>query len=163
MLSTTTVPLGTYFYTRVVSVTGFDSTPSRFLNDPYGRSFGYINGSGGISRGVELSAESRPTRDLTVFGSYTYARANTDLDLTVRGFFQVLNVPRQTFSFVATQHIGRRLGVTLDLTGNGEYPYPFFAGTRTAAFRFPGFVKTDLSTSFAIKETDAYTVKAFRF
>jgi vitamin B12 transporter len=151
----------TYFYTRVVSVTGFDSTPSRFVNDSYGRSFGYINGSGGISRGIELSAESRPTRDLTISGSYTYANAVTDLALTVPGFFRVLNVPRQTFSFVATERVGRRLTLTADVVGNGEYFYPFFAATRTAAFRFPGFTKTDLSGSFAMRQTDTYTMKAY--
>src|SRR5262249_35831070 len=53
----------TYFYTRVVSITAFDSSGVvRPATDPFGRTSGYINGSGGISRGVEFAAEARPIK-----------------------------------------------------------------------------------------------------
>lgn len=144
----------TYFYTRIVTITAFDSVNAviRRDTDPFGRVSGYINGSGGISRGLELSIESRPTQSLTVSGSYTYTRANDDRDLQVRGFFRAFNVPRHTFSLVATQRIGRRLSVTTDITGNNELFNQFLATGR--AYRVPGFVKTDVSASYMLSQTD---------
>src|SRR5262249_47725561 len=77
----------TYFYTRVVQATAFlNQLP---ITDPFGRSSGYINGSGGISRGAEFSIEARPTRDLTMTASYTYTNADTDRDSTLAGYFNV--------------------------------------------------------------------------
>jgi iron complex outermembrane receptor protein len=139
----------TYFYTRVVTVTAFDSgTVIRAGSDPYGRSFGYINGAGGKSSGLELSAESRPTRSLTLSSSYTYTRATTDLDLQVPGIFEVYSVPRHTFTFVATQRVGDRFHASVDVVGNSDMLSPFLAFQR--AYRFPGFTKTDLSASYAV-------------
>lgn len=150
----------TYFYTRVVTITAFDSgTVIKAATDPYGRASGYINGSGGLSRGVELSMESRPTGSLTFAGSYTYTRANLDRDITVREFWRVLGVPRHTATLVVTQRLGRRAMVAVDLTGNSEIFGNFTAAGRGRAFQYPGFIKADLSASFALKQTDAGGVK----
>src|SRR5439155_25257430 len=66
----------TYFYTRVVTITAFDlGTTIKRATDPYGRTSGYINGSGGLSRGVELAWEFRPVRTFSLNGSYSYTRA----------------------------------------------------------------------------------------
>ena len=139
----------TYFHTRVITVTAFDSgSVIHAGSDPYGRSFGYINGSGGKSRGVELSAESRPTGTLTLSGSYTYTRATTDRDIEVPGIFEVFNVARHTYTLVATQRIGARFHVAVDVTGNSDLLSPFLVYQR--AYRFPGFTKTDLSASYAV-------------
>ena len=64
----------TWFYTRVVSITAFDSSGViRPATDPYGRTSGYINGSGGVSRGAELAVEARPLKTLT-FVRFVYLR-----------------------------------------------------------------------------------------
>lgn len=77
----------TFFYSRVITITAFDSSGNvRPGTDPYGRTSGYINGSGGISRGFESGVEARPMRTLTVSGSYTYTNANLDHDISVTGF-----------------------------------------------------------------------------
>ncbi len=150
----------TYFYTRVATITAFDlGTVIQAATDPYGRSFGYINGSGGLSRGVEISAESRPNGSLTVRGSYTYARVHTDRDITVPGFWRVLGVPRHLISLVATQRIGRRAAIAMDLVGNSEIFGTFSAAGRARAFRYPGFTKADVSASFVLKRSDQGELK----
>ncbi len=141
----------TYFYTRVVSITGFDSSGGvQTATDPYRRSSGYINGSGGISRGAELSAEARPIRSLSLTGSYTYVRENTDRDLSVAGFFGILQVPAHTASLVATKYWGKRLDTTFDLSHYSSYDTAFFAGTRSRAFEFPGFTRAAAVGSYRV-------------
>jgi len=150
----------TYFYSRMVTLTGYDSANSviKVGADPWGRTQGYINGSGGISRGVELGFESRPTASLTLSASYTYARANTDRDLQFRGFFRAFSTPRHTYSFVAMQRFGRRLNAAVDLGGNSDLINPFI-GARP--FRFPGFTKTDVSATYVLKPTDAGGMRVY--
>lgn len=150
----------TYFYSRMVTLTAYDSANSviKAGSDPWGRTQGYINGSGGISRGLELGVESRPTASLTVSGAYTYTRANTDRDLQFRGFFRTFHTPRHTFSVVAMQRIGQRMNVAVDVGGNSDLLNPFI-GARP--FRFPGFTKTDVSFSYVLKPMDAGGVKLY--
>jgi iron complex outermembrane receptor protein len=153
----------TYFYTRIVTVTAFDSSGSVInpATDPYGRTQGYINGSGGISRGAEFNVESRPTRDLTLAGSYTYTRANTDRDIEVSGFFRMMRIARHSFTLMGTQQIGKRLNLTVDVTGKGEFFSSFFTLGRSRVFRYPRTTKTDLSASYALKQNDAGAVKLY--
>src|SRR5205823_12437985 len=93
----------TFFYSRVVTITAFDlGTPIRAATDPYGRSSGYINGSGGLSRGLELAWELRPASSFSLNGSYTYTRANLYRDITVLCFRRVLGVPRHALRLVVT-------------------------------------------------------------
>jgi iron complex outermembrane receptor protein len=150
----------TYFYTRVVTITAFDSgTVIKPATDAFGRTSGYINGSGGMSRGVELTVESRPTRSLTLSGSYTYTRAHLDRDITIPGFWRVLGVPRHAVTFVAIQKFGRRTTVAVDFVGNSEMFGNFTAAARPRAFRYPGFTKTDLSTTYLLRETEHGALK----
>ena len=150
----------TQFYTRVVTVTAFDSgSIIRPATDPYGRTSGYINGSGGLSRGLELTAESHPTSSTTIAGSYTYTRANTDKDITVPSVWRVLGVSRHTVTAVATQQIGKRMVVTFDLSSNSGMFGSFTTAGRPRAFRYPGFTKTDVSTSYSIRRGDRSTAK----
>ena len=85
------------------------------LYDPFLRTSGYFNAAGGISRGVELSAEAQPSRSTTLNASYTYTNADTDQDVQVRGFFKAFAIPAHMFTLVATQQIGKRNDVTMDL------------------------------------------------
>ena len=150
----------TYFYSRMVTLTAYDSANSviKVGADRWGRTQGYINGSGGISRGLELGVESRPTASLTVSGAYTYARANTDRDLQFRGFFRTFGTPRHTYSVVAMQRIGQHVNLALDIAGNSDILSPFI-GARP--FRFPRFTKTDVSASYVLKPTDGGGVRLY--
>jgi iron complex outermembrane receptor protein len=150
----------TQFYTRVVAVTAFDSSGAvNTATDPYGRSSGYINGSGGISRGVELGAEVRPTRRLTITGAYTYTNADLDRDLTVQGFWKVFQVPGHVMSVVATQRWARRLDTTLELFHGSMYYNSFYAAGRSRAFQFPGFTKADFVAGYRVWQNEARYVR----
>jgi len=137
----------TAFYTRVVQIIGFNSNgeinPS---TDPFGRSSGYINTSGGISRGVELSVEARPTRSLALSASYVYTNGNTDTDSQVPGFYRVFDTPRHTISLVATKQWTKRLDTTIDLFHYSSY-YDAYVGY-LQAYAFPGFTKTNIVASY---------------
>ena len=90
------------FVIDVQSLTAFDfSGGIDPATDPFGRFVGYLNGSGGSSKGLELAVDVRPTATLRVSGSYTYTKARTDEALTVPDFFIVpacWSTPRRSSS-----------------------------------------------------------------
>ena len=150
----------TYFYTRVVTITAFDlGTTVRPATDPYGRSSGYVNGSGGLSRGLELAWEVRPASSFSLNGSYSYTRANLDRDITIPGFWRVLGAPRHAFTLVATQRIRTRGTVVMDLTSTSEQYGNFTAAGRARAYRYPSFTKADVSATYELWKTDSGTLK----
>ncbi len=152
----------TWFYTRVVSITAFDSSGViRPATDPYGRTSGYINGSGGISRGAELAVEARPLKTVTLSGSYTYVNENTDRDISVAGFWKILGVPANTASFLATKYWGHRFDTTFSLFRSGVYYSSFFAGTRSRAFEFPGYTKSSLVASYRVWEGELRSLRVY--
>lgn len=152
----------TYFYTRIQQVTAFDSSGLlRPATDPFGRTSGYINGAGGISRGVELGVEARPTRTLTLNGSYTFTNAVNDRDLQVAGFWRALTVPQHMATVVATQRIGRRADVTVDLYRSSSHYISFFAVTRARPFILPGFTKADIVGGYKLWQSDSATLKGY--
>jgi vitamin B12 transporter len=152
----------TWFYTRVLSITAFDSSVViRPATDPYGRTSGYINGSGGISRGAELAMEARPLKTVSLSGSYTYVNENTDRDISVAGFWKILGVPANTASVLATKYWGRRLDTTFSLFRSGIYYSSFFAGTRSRAFEFPGYTKGSLVVSYRVWEGERRSLRAY--
>lgn len=152
----------TYFYTRIVSLSAFDfSGAIQVATDPFGRSSGYINGAGGISRGAELSAETRPLKSLSVSASYTYVNARSDRDLSVSGFWGALQVPAHTASAVATKSWGHRLDTTFTISHYSSYLSPFFAGVRSRAFEFPGFTRASLVGSYRVWQGERGTVRGY--
>lgn len=150
---------GTYFYSRIVQVILFDSgsVVIRPQTDPFLRTSGYFNAAGGISRGVELSAEAQPSRSTLLNTSYTYTNANADQDVQVRGFFKAFAVPAHTFTFMANQQLGKRNDVTLDLYQVSSYFNPLSAAGRSRAYQYPALTKIDVVVSRLIwaKETQA--------
>lgn len=143
----------TWFYSRVVTITGFDSSGGLSADtDPYGRFWGYINGSGGISRGAELSLEAQPTRSTTLNVAYTYINADLDRDLTVPGFYPILRLQNHVATFVVTQSWTRRFHTNVDFFYGSEYFDSYYAAGRSRAFRNPGFAKMDLVSSYLVWE-----------
>jgi outer membrane receptor for ferrienterochelin and colicin len=152
----------TWFYTRAVSLTAFDFSGGISPGtDPWGRFAGYINGSGGISRGAEFSAEVRPLRTLTVVGAYTYVNANLDRDISVAGFWRVFQQPRHIASVVAMNQWTRRFDTNVEFFHGSGYYSPFFAVSRSRAFEFPGFTKVDLVAGFRVWENDRRFLRAY--
>ena len=133
----------TYFYTRLQRVIDFKSFRSFFdpTADPdplgVGRTGGFVNFPGGISRGVEAYVEAAPFRGGNLRGSYTYT--NSDRFALPGGLQAQFVTPSHQFGLSYVQRY-RRLIASLNLNHVGEYLAPIFPVT----YRFDGFVKLDL-------------------
>ena len=150
------------FAIDVASLTAFDfSGGIDPATDPFGRFVGYLNGSGGSSRGVELSVDVRPTSTLRLAGSYTYTRARTEEDITVPDFFIVPGVYDHTASFYATRQWTPRFDTTVDVIYVGESFGSFFAAGRTRAYRYPGSATVGLGGSARLFARDASRMRAY--
>lgn len=152
----------TYFYNRIKQLTAFDSSGIiRPATDPWGRTSGYLNGAGGISRGLEFGYEARFATNTTLNGSYTFTNAVNDRDFQIAGFWRALTTPRHTATFVITQRIGKKIDVTMDLFRGSSFIVPFFAISRTRAFESPGFTKADLVAGYKIWDAERKKLRAY--
>ncbi|HLH01161.1 MAG TPA: TonB-dependent receptor [Bryobacteraceae bacterium] len=149
----------TFFYTRIVELITFNSNGFNPLTDPFGRSFGYFNGAGGISRGAEVSVEARPMRSFSLNASYTYVNSDTDQDAIVPGFFGAFDLPRHTVGLVATKTWGPRITTTFDYFHYSSY-YDGYIGYEQA-YRFPGYGKADLTGSYAFWKSDERSARIY--
>ena len=141
----------TAFYNKVLSLTAFDSAGGvRPETDPYGRALGYVNSSGGFSRGVEVGAEARPTASLRVSAAYTYTRSETDRDIVIPGFFIVPNVFGHTATIVVTQQWTDRIDTTFDVFHGSDTYGSLFAAGRTRAYKYPGFTKAAVVAGYRV-------------
>jgi iron complex outermembrane receptor protein len=152
----------TVFYNNVSSLTAFNSSGGiRPDTDPFGRTQGYLNSSGGFSRGVELSVEARPASRARLSGSYTYTRSETDQDITVPGFFLVPAVFAHTATFVATAGVTERLDATFDVFHGSETYGSFFAAGRARAYRYPAFTRAALIAGYRIVNRERMPLRAY--
>lgn len=151
----------TYFYTRLQEVIWFDfSGLINPVTDPFGRFFGYLNTGGGLSRGIELSATSSPSRSLDLFLSYTYTNSDQrTAQVTGSGIISSLVIPDHQFSAVVTQRIGRRVFVNFDLLATSDYLAPIFP----RVYRFPNLVKADLGGSYEIPVSERTKLRFFGY
>lgn len=143
----------TVFYTRIQDIIRFDFSGLIPPDDPFGRFGGYINGKGGLSRGVELSARLRPHRSAMLQASYTHQNAD-DRTPPVAGTASLssLRVSPHLASVLWTQWIGERLSVTTDLSYASSYPIPIFAGLGSRTFLFEGPLKIDTVANYRLKD-----------
>jgi iron complex outermembrane receptor protein len=148
----------TYFYTRLQDVIVFDSTglitPAI---DPFGRFGGYRNTGGGLARGVELAANTKPYRTLDLSASYTFTNAVNRIPSSVPRFLRTFAQPRHTFTLFAAQQITRRLDVVFDMFAYGSYFFPF----SSRAFKFDGPVKADLGASYTVPMSDRVSMRFY--
>ena len=141
----------TAFYNQVTSLTAFNSAGGiRPDTDPYGRSLGYLNSSGGFSRGVEVAIEARPTSSLRLSGGYTYTRSETAEDIIVPEFFIVPAVFEHMVTFVVTNRWNNRVDTTFDLFRGGATYGSLFAAGRPRAFKYPGFTKAAVVAGYRL-------------
>jgi iron complex outermembrane receptor protein len=118
--------------------------------DPFGRTAGYVNGSGGFSRGVELGLEAHPASALRLATSYTFTDARTDRDVTVPGFHKATAVFRHTATLMASYRPTGRIDATVDVFRGSEMFGSFFAAGRARAYRYPGFTKVALVAGYRL-------------
>jgi outer membrane receptor for ferrienterochelin and colicin len=149
----------TQFYTEICEVVAFDSsgfvTPA---TDPFGRSGGYFNTGGGISRGVEMSVETALPRRARLVAGYTHLNSDQrNSTVRDRDFFQsAFHSPHQ-FTAVATVPITRRIQVTADAWMVNRHPTIY----SSRAFLFPGGRKLDLVASYTAPFQDTRSMRFF--
>ena len=140
----------TYFYSNLQQIIGFLNFPPGYV-DPFGRTAGYYNTRGGISRGVEVSGEFRPNDRTSIFASYTYTNAQ---DRASQYFTGTDTAPLQSprilpneVSLVATQRFGDHIDLALDFEGGSDYLYPLYG----YAYRFTGPRQLGLSAGYSLR------------
>jgi outer membrane receptor protein involved in Fe transport len=141
----------TYFYTRLEDNIAFGSLPA---TDPYNRFFGgYFNSKGGLSRGVELSARVSPIPSMDVTAAYTFVNAMERAPI-IAGVLRTLVIPRNQFSAVVTERLGKRILLTLDTRDSGNYLDPVdadFVNTFSSrAYRFDGMRRVNAGASYRL-------------
>ena len=152
----------TAFYNQVTSLTAFNSAGGiRPETYPYGRALGYLNSSGGFSRGVELALDARPSSALRISGGYTYTRSETAEDITVPGFFLVPGVFAHMATLVVTNRWTSRMDTTFDLFHGGNTYGSFFAAGRPRAFRYPGFTKAAIVSGYRLIDHARLPLRAY--
>lgn len=145
-----------YFYTELRRIIIFDFTGLiDFTTDPFGRFGGYLNTNGGIARGAELEVRATPLRTLNLTAAYTLTKAQQRTP-QVPGTIRSLVIPDHQFSFVATQHVGRRVLINFDFSASSDYLGAVFDPVTftSRGFRFKGFAKADLGASYSLPLAD---------
>ena len=131
---------GTAFYTKLQeSILFVNELPA---DDPFGRTFGYQNGGGGISRGFELSAHVSPTTRTNIGLSYTYQNSDSNTPTIGADYYKVLGQSPQLFTATAAQWFGPRVNVSFDMSAYSKYTNTI-AGAGDRQFVFDAPVKAD--------------------
>jgi iron complex outermembrane receptor protein len=131
---------GTAFYTKLQeSILFVNELPA---DDPFGRTFGYQNGGGGTSRGVELSAHLSPTSRTNIGLSYTYQNSNSNTPTIGADYYKVLGQSPQLFTATAAQWFGPRVNVSFDMSGYSKYTNTI-SGAGDRQFVFDAPIKAD--------------------
>jgi vitamin B12 transporter len=138
----------THFYTNLREQISFEQ--SGFLNaatDPFGRSSGYVNTRGGISRGVEFTVDAAVSRRFRWLGSYTWTNSDQRRS-TVRDndFFRTPFVVDHQFNGTSMLGITRRLDAALDFVVTSEHAQIY----SRRAFLFEGARRADLVVNYRI-------------
>jgi vitamin B12 transporter len=148
----------TYFYTRLQEVVVFDSSGLiKPATDPFGRSSGYRNTGGALSRGAELSVEIRPHPSTRIKTSYTYTNARSRYSEFVDGTLQIPRTPPHSFSAVILQQFGRHVDVSVDFLAASDYLYQLSRRT----FVFPGPRQAGISAGYSRQVTDRVTMRLY--
>jgi iron complex outermembrane receptor protein len=149
---------GTVFYTRLQEVIGYGNTP----NDPFGRWGGYLNTGGGLTRGVELSAEARPDRSTLVRASYTHVNADERASTMTGGTLAAIRVFPNTFTTTVTRSFGRRWEAAADFWSADHYiGGTFFVGSGIRPYLFDGPRRLDATAAYTLPLGERGRVRLF--
>jgi iron complex outermembrane receptor protein len=150
----------TYFYTRLQRVIDFKSFRSTFnpTGDPdplgLGRSGGFLNFPGGMSRGLETFVEAAPHRGTSIRASYTYT--NADRFVPLSGLQPQFVTPKHLFGLSLMQRY-RALLASFSLNHTGQYIATVFPVNLT----FDGYTKADLFASYERRLNDHLVITFF--
>ncbi|HUG44043.1 MAG TPA: TonB-dependent receptor [Acidobacteriota bacterium] len=148
---------GTYFYTRLQEVIGFEFggliDPA---TDPFGRFGGYLNARGGLARGVESSVQFRPHPGIHLQGAYTFTDSRSAPG-TTSAFGRALGVSRHHFGFSGVVQPHPRFDVAYHLERAGHYFIQFFEVNRP--YRFQGPFRSDLSLRYLLPAGGDYALR----
>ncbi len=151
---------GSYFYAHLQQIVGFLDFPPGYV-DPYGRSGGYYNTGGGISRGAEVSGDFRPSRRTSIFASDTYTNAKDRIPEYYTGTpvspLQTARILPNSVSVAATQQIGRHVDLGLDFQAGSDYLYPLYG----YAYQFPGPRQLGLDAGYSVPLNDRVSVRFY--
>ena len=142
----------TYFYTRLQTIIDFGLPP----NDPFRRSFGYLNLKGGNARGVEFSLSIQPARFLEVQASYTLTRSNQPSP-TSAGTTRVLGLADHQATFNVNLRPTKRLNLNLQGYALTSHDFPVFGlvfAIPVETYRFPGYTLLDFTASYVLFERE---------
>lgn len=148
-----------YFYTWLEDVINFNTSINP-ATDPFGRSVGYANTQGGISRGVESSASLALARSLKVTAAYTYVNAIERTPI-VGDVLQTFVVPRNQFSVLVNEQPTSRLLLTFDTLASSSYLAPIYGDVITQAYRFNGIHKVNAGVSYRIPIKEYRAIRFF--
>jgi vitamin B12 transporter len=140
----------TYFYTRLQQVIAFGALSGA---DPFGRYYGYLNGQGGLSRGVEMNAKVSPVHGIDLSAAYTFVNA-AELTPVVGNVLRTFVIPRNQFSAAATWRAGTRTVLTLDTLQSGNYLAPvspdYVNSFTTRVYSFNGMRRVSAGVSYRL-------------
>ena len=145
----------TWFYTDVRKSIDFAFCVPQCLPspDPFDRFSGYYNTEGRVARGLETSAQFKPSDSTDVFISYTFTNADerNPLNLSV---LRSPGIPANQFTAIMTQRIAKRFWVNFDFLATSSYLFPFFYfdlstfESRYYMYRFKGNRRADLTAGY---------------
>jgi vitamin B12 transporter len=153
----------TYFYSELQQIVAYLNFPPGYV-DQYGRTGGYYNTGGGISRGVEVSGEFHPSRRTSLFASYTYTDAKDRVSQFYTGTLadplQMPAILPSMVSMIATQQFGSRFDLAMDFQGGSAYLYPLY-GLEPYAYRFGGPRLLGISGGYTLPLSERASVRFY--
>jgi iron complex outermembrane receptor protein len=149
-----------YFYTQLQEEIGFLEFPPGYV-DPYGRTGGYYNTPGGISRGVELSGEFRPSSKTVIIATYTYTNAQDRASQYYTGTdVDPLDTPRimrNSVNITAMQNLGHHVDAAMDFQGGSNFLYPLYG----YAYQFNGPRQLGISGGYTHSFGEKYSARFY--
>lgn len=151
----------TYFYNRLQEI--ITSTTL----------FREINAPGALSRGVELSLVTSPTRGLDINTAYTFTNSNQvqsfsvlrsdNVRLPAGASVESFSIPRHTFSLEVNKAFQNGLNVNFDLNAISKHNFPLFDPVffSQVLVSFEGYTKADLSLGYTRRFSPARSLRFY--
>lgn len=152
----------TAFYSRLQEVILFEfGGRINPATDPYGRFGGYLNGKGGLARGVESSIEARLQPDFQFNLNYTYVSTLEASPATVDGSLKRLGISDHMLGLFVRKSFATRWELVVDTFLASSYLFPFYTELGNRAFEFQGPRKTDLVASYTRPLSENRRLRAY--
>ena len=101
-----------------------------------------------------------PTRSLNITAAYTYIDAIERTPI-VSDVLRTFVVPRNQFSFLATERATSRLLLTADSRQSSDYLAPVYGSVLTQVYRFDGIHKINLGVSYRLPLSEFQAIRFF--